>query len=149
VEYYFGYRLPQNDLQCEDWRSRDRSWDYGRIALEFFREHRVPFWEMGNADALVGNPQHDNSRFCLAQVGAVYVVYLPGGGSTTLDLTAADGDWTVAWFNPRAGGGLQDGSVVRLAGGAPRTLGEPPGEPAEDWVVLVRRAVSGGNGAAR
>jgi hypothetical protein len=36
VEYYFGYRLPENDLIAEDFRSRDRSWDYCRIALEFF-----------------------------------------------------------------------------------------------------------------
>ncbi|HYG33407.1 MAG TPA: DUF5060 domain-containing protein, partial [Clostridia bacterium] len=26
VEYYFGYTLPENDLKCEDFRSRDRSW---------------------------------------------------------------------------------------------------------------------------
>ena len=38
VEYYFGYQLPQNDLGCEDFRSRDKSWDYCRIALEFFRD---------------------------------------------------------------------------------------------------------------
>ena len=37
VEYYFGYQLPENDLVAEDFRSRERSWDYGRIALEFFR----------------------------------------------------------------------------------------------------------------
>ena len=55
VEYYFGYQLPQNDLVCEDFRSRDKSWDYCRIALEFFREHEIPFWEMKNADALIGN----------------------------------------------------------------------------------------------
>ena len=38
VEYYFGYQFVENDLVCEDWRSRDRSWDYCRIALEFFEE---------------------------------------------------------------------------------------------------------------
>ncbi len=32
VEYYFGYQFTQNDLVCEDWRSRDQSWDYCRIA---------------------------------------------------------------------------------------------------------------------
>ncbi len=51
VEYYFGYQFTQNDLVCEDWRSRDQSWDYCRIALEFFRDHRIPFWEMTSADA--------------------------------------------------------------------------------------------------
>jgi hypothetical protein len=33
VEYYFGYELPQNDLRLEDFRSRDRTWDYCRIAM--------------------------------------------------------------------------------------------------------------------
>jgi hypothetical protein len=44
VEYYFGYKLPQNDLACEDWRSRDKSWDFRRIALEFFPANKIPFW---------------------------------------------------------------------------------------------------------
>ena len=43
VEYYFGYQLPQSDLVCEDFRSRDKSWDYARYALEFFRDYRIPF----------------------------------------------------------------------------------------------------------
>ena len=55
VEDYFGYKLPQNDLVCEDWRSRDRSWDYCRIALDFFKDEKIPFHEMTNADGLVGN----------------------------------------------------------------------------------------------
>lgn len=25
IEYYFGYKLPENDLVAEDWRSRDQS----------------------------------------------------------------------------------------------------------------------------
>jgi hypothetical protein len=40
VEYYFGYKLPQNDLDCQDYRSRDKTWDYCRIALEFFPASR-------------------------------------------------------------------------------------------------------------
>ena len=34
-------------------RSRDRSWDYARIALGFFRDQRLPFWQMRNADGIV------------------------------------------------------------------------------------------------
>ena len=40
----------------------EKSWDYGRIALEFFRTHKIPFWEMTNANA-VGNTSNDNSRY--------------------------------------------------------------------------------------
>ena len=92
VEYYFGYQLPQNDLICEDFRSRDKSWDYCRIALDFFRENRIPFWEMKNANALIGNEKNDNSKYCLAKPGELYLVYLPKGGTTELDLTGANGN---------------------------------------------------------
>ncbi len=100
VEYYFGYALPENDLLCEDFRSRDQSWDYCRIALEFFREQAVPFQEMKNADALVGNPENNNSRFCLAKAGEIYLVYLPEGGTTDLDLRGEGGSFSVRWFDP-------------------------------------------------
>jgi len=139
VEYYFGYKLPQNDLVCEDFRSRDKSWDYCRIALEFFRENRIPFWEMKNADALVGNTQNDNSKNCLAKPGELYLVYLPNGGTTELELAGANGAYTVKWFNPRVGGALQDGSVKSIKGGAIVSLGPPPAETDQDWTVLVHK----------
>ena len=41
---------------------------------------------MTNADVLVGNPTNDNSVFCFAKPGDVYLVYLPTGGSADLDL---------------------------------------------------------------
>ncbi|RME90283.1 MAG: DUF5060 domain-containing protein [Verrucomicrobia bacterium] len=138
VEYYFGYKLPQNDLVCQDWRSRDRSWDYARIALEFFQRHGVPFWEMHNADELVGNPKHANGRWCLAAPGRVYVVYLPEGGEATLDLSDARGRFRVRWYDPRQGGGLQDGSLRFVEGGGVVNLGRPPSAPDQDWAVLIR-----------
>jgi hypothetical protein len=139
VEYCFGYPLPQNDLVCEDWRSRDRSWDYGRLALDFFRDHRIPFWEMQYADALVGNPANDNSKYCFAKAGELYLVYLPNGEEVRRDLTGASGGFAVHWFHPRSGGALQAGSVRAVNGGASVLLGRPPGDAEEDWLVLVRR----------
>jgi hypothetical protein len=139
VEYYFGYRLPENDLKCEDWRSRDQSWDYCRIALSFFKENAVPFWEMANADALVGNPQNDNRRYCLAKTNVIYVVYLPQGGTSELDLGASAGKFKVRWFNPRLGGKLQTGSVKTIQGPGNNALGQPPSDPDQDWTVLIRR----------
>jgi hypothetical protein len=139
VEYYFGYTLPQTDLGCEDWRSRDRSWDYGRTALDFFRENRIPFWEMQCADALVGNPQNDNSKYCFARPGEVYVVYLANGGSTEVDLGTHSTAFRVQWFNPREGGPLQSASVREVKGPGKVSLGQPPVDAGEDWVVLVRK----------
>ena len=139
VEYYFGYQLPQNDLNCEDFRSRDKSWDYCRIALDFFRENRIPFWEMKNANALIGNEKNDNSKYCLAKPGELYLVYLPKGGTTELDLSAATGSFIVKWFNPRAGGALQDGSVKSVSGGGKAALGTPPADASEDWLMVIRK----------
>ena len=138
VEYYFGYKLPQTDLACEDWRSRDRSWDYCRITLDFFRENKIPFWEMQCTDELVGNTKNDNSRYCLAKQDEMYVVYLPNGGSTELDLGTGSTTFRVQWFNPRAGGPLQSGSVREVKGPGKVSLGQPPIDAAEDWVMLVR-----------
>ncbi|MDO8541552.1 MAG: DUF5060 domain-containing protein [Opitutaceae bacterium] len=134
VEYYFGYQLPQNDLGCEDFRSRDKSWGYCGIALNFFREHNVPVDQMTNADELVGNTKHDNSRYCFALPGELYLVYLPEGGAAELDLAGAAGPYSVGWFNPREGGKLQPTGTVR--GGAKVTLNAPS---ADDWLAVVRK----------
>lgn len=152
VEYYFGYQFTENDLVCEDWRSRDRSWDYCRIAIEFFQDHSIPFWQMKCQDELVGNPEHNNTRYCFAAAGELYLVYLPDGGSTQLDLSNSEGTYSVAWFNPRSGGALQAGSVDQLSGGGKVSVGTPP-SPAqnleagaasqkpikEDWLVVIRK----------
>jgi hypothetical protein len=138
VEYYFGYRLPENDLAAEDWRSRELTWDYSRYALEFFHDNKIPFWDMRNADALVGNEGHDNSIYCFAKVGEIYVVYLPSVGSAKLDLEGVDNLFSVSWYNPRSGGGLQNGSVTEVQGGSRVELGKPPADPEDDWVILVK-----------
>ncbi len=139
VEYYFGYKLAENDLVCEDWRSRDHSWDYCRIALEFFRDNDIPFWEMANHNRLVGNLKDDNSLYCLAKPGELYLVYLPKGQATELDLRNAPGQFAVSWFNPRQGGSLVQGGVKQVSGGKPVELGSPPADDGQDWLTVVRR----------
>ncbi|SMP58690.1 Galactose oxidase, central domain [Neorhodopirellula lusitana] len=139
-EYYFGYQFDQNDIVCEDWRSRDQSWDYCRIAIGFFHDHQIPFWEMKNADQLVGNPKHQPGKFCFAKQGETYLVYLPEGGEHKLNLNSAKGEFTVQWFNPRAGGELANGSVARVTGGGQVSLGLPPADHKQDWLAVVRAA---------
>jgi hypothetical protein len=138
VEYYFGYRLPENDLGAQDWRSRELTWDYSRFALAFFYDYEIPFWDMKNADALVGNELNDNSVYCFAKPGEFYVVYLPAAGSAKLNLEGDDGQFKVRWYNPRTGGELQPGLIEEVQGGSVVNLGGPPADPQEDWVVLVK-----------
>jgi hypothetical protein len=114
VEWYFGYSYPHMDLNCEDWRSRERMWDQTRHALEFFQKH-LPFHEM---EPLPGR--------VFAKKDSVYVKQVVGGDAR-LDL--GQGRYRFAWYNPRTG---------ELS--APRaTAGVPPAEPEKDWILLARR----------
>lgn len=139
VEYYFGYKLPENDLLCEDFRSRDKSWDYCRIALDFFHHEKIPFAEMKSANALIGNAKDDNDKYCFAKPGALYLVYLPDGGATELDLVGADGMFSVKWFNPREGGALTAQGEATLHGGSKGALTAPS---PDDWLAVVARLES-------
>jgi hypothetical protein len=135
VEYYFGYQFVENDLVCQDWRSRDRSWDYCRIALEFFRENQIPIETTSPADELVGNTKHDNSSYCLAKPGQLYLVYLPDGGQTELDLSDASGMFEQSWLNPRTG----EVSAAGAVGGGKRVVISTPGDQEEDVLVILQR----------
>lgn len=139
VEYYFGYKLPENDLLCEDFRSRDKSWDYCRIALEFFKTFNIPFQEMINRDDLINNPENNNEKFCFAKKGEIYLVYLANTPTSKLDLSKEEGTYSVKWFNPREGGKLLNGKVKSIKGGNIIGLGEPPSDPKEDWMVIVQK----------
>lgn len=140
VEYYFGYKLKQNDLLCEDFRSRDQSWDYCRIALGFFREHKIPFHEMKNANSLIGNVENLNSKYCFAKRGELYLVYLSEAATSELDLTGQSGSFSIEWFNPRTGGPLAAGSVKSFNGGGTVSMGKPPVSDGLDWLAIVRRS---------
>ena len=110
-----------------------------RIALEFFPANKIPFWEMQNADALIGNAKNDNSKYCLAKTGELYLVYLPKGGTTELDLSGAQGTFNVSWFNPRTGGAPKSGPVKSVNGGGNVRLGAAPSAATEDWLAVVRK----------
>ncbi len=138
IEYYFGYIHPENDILCENWRSRQKTWDSARFAHQFFVQQQIPFWEMQSADGLVGNAEDENLRYCFAKEHELYLVYLPNGGTSLLDLSAASGRFSVKWFNPRGGGDLQDGSLPEISGGGSVLLGFPPSQPEEDWLIVIQ-----------
>lgn len=146
VESYFGYQTGETDLTAQNFRSRDRWWDYCRHAKGFFDQH-LPFSEMTSRNDLVGNAGNSNARYCLAKTGSVYAVYLPSGGTTNLDLSGVAGTFSVRWFDPRNGGALRNGSVVSITGGAQRGLGDAPDNTTQDWVVLIVSSGGGGNSA--
>ncbi len=139
VEYYFGYQLPENDLIMEDYRSRDKSWDFCRFAINFLSENKIPFQEMKNMDALVGNTDMGKDKHCLVKEGNIYLVNLAYVKTTTIDLTGVSGEFTVDWFNPMTGGKLLKGRVKSVKGGKVVDIGKAPLANADDWVVVIRK----------
>lgn len=137
VEYYFGYKFAENDLKCEDWRSRDQSWDYCRIALNFFHQNEIPFWKMKNENQLVGNTKNDNSAYCLAQTGEVYVVFVASDkNKVVLEHGTSDNRFESFWFNPRTG---EKGPVKEEVLREPRIKLSPPTQSGDDWVYVLRK----------
>jgi len=63
-------------------------------------------------------PELASSRFCLADVGAEYLVYVPVTRSVIVDLGAAPTRLAVQWFHPGTGetrgAGLVEGGASRL-----------------------------------
>jgi hypothetical protein len=139
VEYYFGNRHPDSDMQCENYRSRDKSWDYCAIALNFFERYKIPFWEMENRNSLIFNNDNSKEKYCFAKNDEIYLVYLGYTATTQLDLSKTKGSFSVKWFNPREGGELKDGSIARIEGGKVNDLGNPPATPEEDWLVVIKK----------
>lgn len=139
VEYYFGYKLPENDLKAEDYRSRDKSWEYANIATQFFKNNKIPFWQMKNADELIDNPKHTNDRYCFAKKGEIYLVYLPNGGTSDIDLSQIKGNYSVQWFNPRIGDSLQTSAVKKIKAGVKVNIGNPPTDDAQDWLAVIKK----------
>ena len=85
----------------------------------------VPFYQMRPRQDLV------TEGFCLAEAGAAYLVYLPNGGRTDVDVERGR-TYEVTWVNARnpakqaPGGKTKDGRGLR----APDT---------DDWVLHLRR----------
>ncbi|WP_281614795.1 DUF5060 domain-containing protein [Flammeovirga sp. SubArs3] len=133
VEHYFGYKYPHNDLNCEDWHTRDRIWDMTFYATDFFQKY-LPFTEMKADNSLIDT----KDSYCFALTGQVYCIYLKNGGQPTIDLSDAPFNFSVNWYNPRKGGELIKSKIKKVKGGQRVSLGASPTLD-EDWVVLVRR----------
>ena len=144
VEWYAG----GDDQSLDDYRpeaSNGRFRDF-RALRHFFTTIVSPI-DLAPDNSLVTG----TNATCLADPGDTYVVHLPQGGATSIDLRSAGGsNFDVHWYDPRVGdasdggGDLLDGSVTSVAGGVVRDLGTPPSAPTADWVVLLRAATGGG-----
>ncbi len=132
AEWYFGYRYPNNDLNCEDFRSRELWWKQTEIATGFFSDN-VPLEQMKAANELVP----ETGGYCLAKAGEIYVVYLPKVISPEISLP--EGKYTIQWFNPRTGGKVQNRTVKMINGGGKVSMGMTPVNDGKDWVAVIKK----------
>ena len=63
-----------------------------------------------------------STRYCLADPGREYLIYLPEGGVVSVDLSGGDGTFDAEWFNPN-GGTFHSGE--RAVGGGRRSFTAP------------------------
>lgn len=131
VEWYFGYKFDHNDLNCEDWRSRDEVWNQTKYAIDFFQNF-LPFTEMQSADGLTENP----NDFVFAKNDDTYAIYLPEVKETKINLFGSKNAFSVKWYNPRTGEALQSGTIKKIQGGQKVDIGFPPSQEG-DWGALL------------
>jgi hypothetical protein len=82
--------LPPYDRPMSAW---EKTWTELGGARAFMEA--VPFWEMQPHNELVKS----GHAFCLAKPGDIYALYLPAGGSVSIELPGDD-EYQFAWWNP-------------------------------------------------
>jgi len=101
-------------------REFDPRWEPIRRAMGYTRR-------LANRISLVGMvPRNElaSSRYCMANPGKEYLIYLPEGGSVTVDLRDVGGALSVEWFNARR---AESKTAERAQGGAKRIFASPFG----------------------
>jgi hypothetical protein len=104
-------------------KAGDKQWEPIYRALGDTRRFalRIDLAQMSPHDELV------STKYCLAAPGAEYLVYLPQGGSVTVDLAAAKGELLVDWFDADNSKSV---SATKISGGTQRELTAPFEGPA-------------------
>jgi hypothetical protein len=96
--------------------------DPGHVASRTAMGHTRRFAQRMNLAAMTPAKELASSSYCLANPGNEYLVYLPKAGGVIVDLSAAQGELAVEWFDP-----ANDKTVAAnpISGGARREF-KPP-----------------------
>ena len=78
--------------------------------------------ERMNLSAMTPRPELASTRYCLANPGVEYLVYLPAGKTVTVDVSSVKGGIRVEWFDPARGTSNKAGTVP---GGGRREFRSP------------------------
>jgi len=93
----------------------------------------IPFWEMEPNNTLI----RSGTAFCLAKPGETYALYLPAGGTVSVDL-AEGNSYDYSWWNPandKNGSFLNGGKI----NGGLRIFTAPNGN---DWALKIVKSGS-------
>jgi hypothetical protein len=104
----------------------DRRWNEVRTNMGYARS----FADRMNLLAMAPHGELASSGYCIAnpvRTNPEYLVYLPTGGSVTVDLSASPEALTVEWFLPTTGRTIPGATIM---GGTSRRLAAPPGPSA-------------------
>ncbi|MEL7334693.1 MAG: DUF5060 domain-containing protein [Planctomycetota bacterium] len=132
VEWYFGYKLAHNDLNAEDWRSRQELWRQNLVAQKLFQ----------SIDVTVLDPQDGfvdgKDAHCLANDGSLAVIYAPADLETVSfsASTFTPGDYVLQSWNPVTG--VVDFAPIELKASQPTVLVKPSANL--DAVFVLRKS---------
>jgi 4-amino-4-deoxy-L-arabinose transferase-like glycosyltransferase len=113
-------------------RSKDPQWEDVRLNMGYTRS----FARRIDLLAMKPRPDLTTSGFCLANPTGqhpAFLIYIPSGGNTSVNLAGVSGDLTVEWFDPKSGS-KQSGATV--SGGGERSFAAPFGG---DAVLYISR----------
>jgi hypothetical protein len=96
----------------------DPRWEPIRRAMGY----TLQFAKRMNLAAMTPRGDLTSTKYCLADPGREYFVYVPDGDKVTFDLSAAKGQLTVEWFDPTKGKPIESGKTT---GGARRQFTAP------------------------
>lgn len=125
-DWYFGYDNSRaiDDIDCEDFRSRDKFWDYGKYALKLFYGF-LPFQSMEPMDQNISN--NASNWLFGSNTEKKYVAYLSKGGTATVNIPA--GNWKYRIYNPVTGAFTNESTAL-----VNQTLTSPNNN---DWAFFI------------
>lgn len=109
-----GYR----DFRIGSPKEPKPEWDVTRRAMG----HAARLAARVDLAAMTPRPDLASSKYCLASTGKAYLVYVPGGGKVTVDLSAAKGGLAAEWLESKTG---KTGKAETVQGGASREFSAP------------------------
>ncbi|MGJ8691656.1 MAG: DUF5060 domain-containing protein [Thalassotalea sp.] len=135
IEWYFGYKSPHNDIEANDYRSRDLFWQQNTIAREFFEQHVA-------VEKMRPLPQSLplKSLYVFGIPDQHYLVMVENPiRFNQVKLDTQGKKFQIQWFNTREGGDLVTGTMSHIiATEQPVALGLPPSDIGSDWLAILK-----------